>query len=226
MTGAGQLSVTRPLTWAGKFAYNTQTLRPERLKRERPRPVMLRLLSPMLHVGSIWRVARVRKLTLPQLERHLFAAADILRGKMDASEFKEYIFGMLFLKRASDEFEAARDAVIAKIEAEGRGRTDGRGARELARLLRRDVLRPAGGPLGAPARRAAPQRRRRAEQGAGRAGGPQPGAGGRGPAHRLQPHGRPVTDPRPQAARPDHPFQQVPAAQRGLRVPRPARRGL
>ena len=39
------------------------------------------------------------KLDVDQLERYLWSAADILRGSIDSSDYKSFIFGLLFLKK-------------------------------------------------------------------------------------------------------------------------------
>ncbi|OGW40879.1 MAG: type I restriction-modification system subunit M [Nitrospirae bacterium RBG_13_39_12] len=47
----------------------------------------------------------MEKVTLEKLKAHLWESANILRGSIDASDYKNYIFGLLFLKRLSDVFD-------------------------------------------------------------------------------------------------------------------------
>lgn len=64
------------------------------------------------------------KMDLTQLKTFLWKSADILRGKIDSSDYKKYIFGLLFYKRMNDvwqeEFDKAldeyHDETIAKAD--------------------------------------------------------------------------------------------------------------
>ncbi len=63
-------------------------------------------------------VAPGEKLTTDKLERYLWSAADILRGSIDSSDYKGFIFGMLFLKRLSDRFDEECDALRSQPNAD------------------------------------------------------------------------------------------------------------
>ena len=52
------------------------------------------------------------RLTLQQLEQFLWKSADILRGKIDSSDYKKYIFGLLFYKRISDVWDEEYQKVM------------------------------------------------------------------------------------------------------------------
>jgi type I restriction enzyme M protein len=51
----------------------------------------------------------MEKLTLQKLEKTLWDAADILRGELNAAQYMDYIFGLLFLKRMNDQFEIEQE---------------------------------------------------------------------------------------------------------------------
>jgi type I restriction enzyme M protein len=48
------------------------------------------------------------------LESWLWEAANILRGPVDASDFKAYVFPLLFLKRISDVYDEERAEALAE----------------------------------------------------------------------------------------------------------------
>jgi type I restriction enzyme M protein len=53
-------------------------------------------------------------ITLSQLESHLWEAANILRGPVDAADFKTYVFPLLFFKRISDVHDEEYQAALAE----------------------------------------------------------------------------------------------------------------
>jgi len=71
-------------------------------------------------------VARTKKVaaeaapsTMKELKDTLWKAADKLRGSMDASQYKDVILGLVFLKYVSDAFTERRDQLEAELTADG-----------------------------------------------------------------------------------------------------------
>ncbi len=54
----------------------------------------------------------MEKVNLDLLKSHLWKSADILRGHIDAADYKNYIFGLLFLKRISDVFDEEVERIL------------------------------------------------------------------------------------------------------------------
>src|SRR5436853_7475252 len=56
------------------------------------------------------------RLPLHELEAYLWGAAIILRGLVDAGDYKQYIFPLLFYKRLSDVWDAEYADAFAETE--------------------------------------------------------------------------------------------------------------
>ena len=61
--------------------------------------------------ATLTGVQSTSTLDLETLRSHLWTAADILRGSIDASDYKNYIFGLLFLKRINDRFDEETEEI-------------------------------------------------------------------------------------------------------------------
>ncbi|XZE20674.1 type I restriction-modification system subunit M [Pirellulaceae bacterium SH449] len=57
-------------------------------------------------------------ITLSQLESHLWESANILRGPVDAADFKSYVFPLLFFKRISDVHDEEHAAALKMYEGD------------------------------------------------------------------------------------------------------------
>ena len=70
--------------------------------------------AEVIHSQADTDLEHSSRLSREQLEGYLWAAADILRGSIDSSDYKNFIFGLLFIKRLSDRFDEECGQLLAE----------------------------------------------------------------------------------------------------------------
>jgi type I restriction enzyme M protein len=76
---------------------------------------------PSLHLDVLDKFAERHEelqMNLSQLESHLWESANILRGPVDAADFKTYIFPLLFFKRICDVYDEEFDQALAESDGD------------------------------------------------------------------------------------------------------------
>ncbi len=85
---------------------------------EKSSRVSRKVLNTETATSAILPLTYVGKMTQQQLEKNLWDAADILRGKIDSGDFKHYIFGLLFFKRLCDVWQEEYEERLKLYEDE------------------------------------------------------------------------------------------------------------
>lgn len=57
-------------------------------------------------------MAKIKNTADIGFEKEIWKAADLLRGNLDASEYKSVVLGLIFLKYISDRFEAKYNELV------------------------------------------------------------------------------------------------------------------
>ena len=76
-------------------------------------------VPPRTKAAATSKAALSAPSSLKELKDTLWKAADKLRGSMDASQYKDVILGLVFLKYVSDAFEERRGEILAELAADG-----------------------------------------------------------------------------------------------------------
>ncbi len=85
---------------------------------EKSSRVSRKVLNTETATSATLPLTYVGKMTQQQLEKNLWDAADILRGKIDSGDFKHYIFGLLFFKRLCDVWQEEYEERLKLYEDE------------------------------------------------------------------------------------------------------------
>ena len=88
------------------------------------------------------------KMTLTQLKQFLWRSADILRGKIDSSDYKKYIFGLLFYKRISDSWDEEYKKILEEYHDEEIARSDHNHRFQVPKDCRWEVIQKQAGGIG------------------------------------------------------------------------------